>query len=53
MKNIDRYRGCLIGGAAGDALGYAIEFYDEGSIFERYSESGIIKYESMPSDRTN
>lgn len=22
MKNIDKYRGCLIGGAAGNALGY-------------------------------
>ena len=26
MRNIDRFRGCLIGGAAGDALGYAEEF---------------------------
>ena len=26
MRNIDRFRGCLIGGAAGDALGYAVEF---------------------------
>ena len=26
MGNIDKYRGCLLGGAAGDALGYAIEF---------------------------
>ena len=23
MRNIDKFRGCLIGGAAGDALGYA------------------------------
>ena len=45
MKDIDKYRGCLIGGAAGDALGYAIEFYDEGSIFKRYGESGITEYE--------
>ena len=22
MKHLDRYRGCLLGGAAGDALGY-------------------------------
>lgn len=22
IKNLDRYRGCLVGGAAGDALGY-------------------------------
>lgn len=26
MKNLEQYRGCLIGGAAGDALGYAVEF---------------------------
>lgn len=26
MKNLDKYRGCLIGGAVGDALGYAVEF---------------------------
>lgn len=45
MKNIDKYRGCLIGGAAGDALGYAIEFYDEGSIFQNFGESGITEYQ--------
>jgi hypothetical protein len=28
-KNLDKFRGCLIGGAAGDALGYTIEFFDE------------------------
>ena len=26
VKNLEQYRGCLIGGAAGDALGYAVEF---------------------------
>ena len=26
MKHLDRYRGCLLGGAAGDALGYPVEF---------------------------
>ena len=25
----DRVRGCLIGGAAGDALGYPVEFFSE------------------------
>lgn len=45
MKDIDKYRGCLIGGAAGDALGYAVEFLDEGSIFQRYGKSGITKYD--------
>lgn len=24
-KNLDKFKGCLIGGAAGDALGYAVE----------------------------
>ena len=32
MTNIDKYRGCLIGGAAGDALGYAVEFSREEQI---------------------
>lgn len=45
MKNIDKYRGCLIGGAAGDALGHAVEFLSEGMIFSRYGESGITEYE--------
>ena len=26
MYDLDRYRGCLLGGAAGDALGYPVEF---------------------------
>ena len=39
MKNIDKYHGCLIGGAVGDALGYAVEFMQEYEIFGRY---GII-----------
>lgn len=33
MRNIDKYRGCLIGGAAGDALGYSVEFKREDEIF--------------------
>ena len=45
MKDLDKYRGCLIGGAAGDALGYAIEFFDEKSIFQKYGEKGITEYE--------
>ena len=26
VELLDRIRGCLLGGAAGDALGYAVEF---------------------------
>ncbi len=40
----DKIRGCFIGGAAGDALGYAVEFLDEKSIFEKYGEGGIQEY---------
>ena len=44
MKDIDRYRGCLLGGAAGDALGYAVEFLDDAAIFSRNGEKGITEY---------
>ncbi len=46
MKNIDKYRGCLVGGASGDALGYAVEFYQEDFIFKKYGENGITEYDS-------
>lgn len=45
MLSLDRYRGCLIGGAAGDALGYPVEFASESKIFSRYGKSGIHEYE--------
>lgn len=36
-----RIRGCLIGGAIGDALGYGVEFWVEDSIFDRFGTKGI------------
>ena len=45
MKTIDKYRGCLIGGAAGDAFGYPVEFMDTVSISRRYGAAGITAYE--------
>lgn len=45
MKSLDKYRGCLMGGAAGDALGYTVEFLDESAIFQRFGLSGITEYE--------
>ena len=45
MKDIDKFRGCLIGGAVGDALGYTVEFYDASTIFSRYGEKGITEYD--------
>lgn len=45
MRNLDKYRGCLIGGAAGDALGYPVEFASERKIFSHYGKPGIRAYE--------
>lgn len=43
----DQYLGCLLGGAAGDALGYPVEFNTESEIFSIYGEKGITAFE-MP-----
>lgn len=43
-KDLDKFRGCLIGGAAGDALGYAVEFLPESLIFAKYGKPGITEY---------
>lgn len=40
----DRIRGCLFGGAVGDALGYPVEFLSEEEIFSQYSTEGIRQY---------
>ena len=45
MRDPDRFRGCLVGGAIGDALGYAVEFMRAREIFEEYGERGITRYE--------
>ena len=44
MRDKDKFRGCLFGGAARDALGYAVEFMSEESIFRKYSSTGIRNY---------
>ncbi len=40
----NKFRGCLIGGAVGDALGYPVEFMKESEIFNKYGKSGITEY---------
>ena len=40
----DKIRGCLIAGAAGDALGYEVEFMSRKAILYRYGENGITKF---------
>jgi len=39
-----RFRGCLLGGAAGDALGSAIEFHSRAEIVKRFGAGGIRNY---------
>ena len=41
----DRIRGCLLGGAAGDALGYPVEFLWIDDIRKRYGLGGIQSYD--------
>lgn len=43
-RNLDKFRGCLIGGAAGDALGYTVEFLSESFIKARFGDRGITEY---------
>lgn len=45
---LDWIRGSLIGGAAGDALGYGVEFWGEEEIFSHYGMGGIQEYELDP-----
>ena len=44
-KYLDACQGCLIGGAVGDALGYAVEFKSRDSILRKYGPAGITKFE--------
>ncbi len=41
----DKFIGCLLGGAVGDALGYTIEFDNWNSIKGKYGDKGISRYE--------
>ena len=42
---LDSVRGSLIGGAAGDALGYTVEFDHYQEIIAKYGQPGITEYE--------
>ena len=41
----DRIRGSLIGGAAGDALGYPVEFMSRKQILAKYGSKGITSFD--------
>ena len=45
VDRLDRYRGCLLGGAAGDALGYPVEFLSLDEIRSQYGPAGITEYQ--------
>ena len=47
-SHLDAIRGCIFGGAAGDALGYPVEFLSEETIFSKYGSHGITSYEKDP-----
>lgn len=42
---LDRAMGCMLGGAAGDALGAPVEFLDRAEIEKRFGKDGIMNYE--------
>ena len=41
----DSIRGCLMAGAAGDALGYTVEFISRNAIIAKYGKQGIHRFE--------
>lgn len=41
MNSLERFTGCMLGGATGDALGYIIEFDDLKSIHKKYGPYGL------------
>ena len=41
----DKIKGCLFGGAVGDALGYHVEFLSHPEIVSKYGDHGIQQYE--------
>ena len=46
--HLDAIRGCIFGGAVGDALGYPVEFLDEDTIFKKFGSKGITAYIKNP-----
>lgn len=43
-KTIDHFKGCILGGAIGDALGAPIEFMSIDQIRSKFGETGLIDY---------
>lgn len=47
----DSIRGCLMAGAAGDALGYTVEFWSKHQICNHYGPQGITQFELDPNGK--
>ena len=45
LRTKDRIRGSLMASAAGDALGYTVEFMNRKSILAQYGDKGITKFD--------
>ena len=45
INRLDKFQGCLLGGACGDARGYPVEFLDMARIREICGPNGIEKLE--------
>lgn len=45
FRSLDKFKGCLVGGAVGDALGFAVEFLNIEQIKKFHGEKGITEYE--------
>ncbi|QDH78195.1 ADP-ribosylglycohydrolase family protein [Echinicola soli] len=43
-EKLNKYQGCLLGGAVGDALGAPIEFLSQGHILDRFGQMGVTDY---------
>ncbi|MGN0438860.1 MAG: ADP-ribosylglycohydrolase family protein [Lachnospiraceae bacterium] len=41
---LSKFKGCILGGAAGDALGYPVEFLKMDEIIEEYGQDGITAH---------
>jgi len=41
---VSRYRGCLLAGACGDALGARVEFWRRAQIIEQFGEPGVTEF---------
>lgn len=50
-RDKEHFRGCLVGGAVGDALGWPVEFMKLGEIVRRYGEGGIRDLQPAPSGK--